>query len=295
MIQMRYARYGMAGKAAMLAFGLAAIVLSSYDTLNEALDDVEKEHGKKDRPIPGQINFTQERLYPEGIAFDKWNGRFLVSSLTRGDIGTVAYDGTYQPFIQDSALGATIGLKIDEARRRVLVAVSNPSPGNVAGLGIYDLGTGSRLHLVNLLEAGSGQRNFANDITLDPQGNAYVTNSFSPIIYKVDRDGNASVFFHDDRFATAPGEFGFNGIAYHSNGYLIVAFSKENALYKITLDAPAQYDKIELDSPLQGPDGLLLSNDGRQLVVVNNAGAAEAGRVLVLHEQRQVGNRAAQR
>jgi sugar lactone lactonase YvrE len=270
----------MARKAAKLAFGLAAVLLSSCETLNDALDELEKEHGKKDRPIPGQINFTQERLYPEGVAFDKSNGQFLVTSLTRGTIGAVAYDGTYKPFIQDSALGATIGLKIDEARKRVLVAVSNPSLGNVASLGIYDLATGNRLHFVDLLQAGSGPRNFANDITLDPQGNAYVTNSLSPIKYKVDRDGNASVFFRNDRFATAPGEFGFNGIAYHPSGYLVVAFSKESALYKIPLNDPDGYGKIELDAPLGGPDGLLLSKDGKQLVVVNNAGGTEAGRVL---------------
>ncbi len=280
MIQSRYARYGMVRKAAMLALGLATVLLSSCETINDALDDLEKEYGKDNQAIPGQINFTQERLYPEGIAFDKRNGRFLVTSLTRGDIGAVAYDGTYKPFIQDSALGATIGLKIDDARRRVLVAVSNPALGNVASLGIYDLGTGSRLHLVNLLEAGGGQRNFANDVALDPQGNAYVTNSFSPIIYKVDRDGNASVAFQNDQFATTPGQFGFNGIAYHNSGFLIVAFSRDNALYKIPLDDPSAFSKIELDAPLQNPDGLLLSQDGKQLVVVNNAGGAEAGRVL---------------
>lgn len=279
-MQTKYNRPGMVRKAAMLALGLAAVVLSSCETVNKALDELEKEHGKKDRAIPEQINFTQERLYPEGVAFDKGNGRFLVTSLTRGTIGAVAYDGTYKPFIQDSALQATIGIKVDEARKRVLVAVSNPALGNVAGLGIYDLRTGARLEFVNLLDAGGGPRNFANDVTLDPQGNAYVTNSFSPIIYKVDRNGNASVFFRDNRFTTAPGEFGFNGIAYHPGGYLIVAFSKENALYRIPVKEPGEYTKIELDAPLQGPDGLLLSNDGKQLVVVNNAGGAEAGRVL---------------
>jgi sugar lactone lactonase YvrE len=282
-------------KAAKLAFGLAAVLLSSCETLNDALDELEKEHGKKDRSIPEQINFTQERLYPEGVAFDKKNGRFLVTSLTRGTVGAVAYDGTYKPFIQDSALGATIGIKVDEARKRVLVAVSNPSLGNVASLGIYDLSTGNRLHFVNLLEAGSGPRNFANDITLDPQGNAYVTNSFSPIIYKVDRNGNASVFFRDEAFTTAPGEFGFNGIAYHPSGYLIVAFSKESALYRIPLNDPTESAKIQLDAPLQGPDGLLLSKDGKQLVVGQQRGGAEAGRVLSFVSDDKWGHRGTRR
>ncbi|HEX8529267.1 MAG TPA: hypothetical protein VF646_04570 [Cytophagales bacterium] len=270
-------------------FSLAAFSLAAALTFSCSSDVAEVEKAgraaetaakKAARDIPDQINFTRPFLYPEGIAFDRRNDRFLVSSVSTGTIGAVAYDGTYAPFIQDLALTATVGLTIDEARRRVLVAVSNPALGNVASLGIYDLNTGERIELVNLLEAGGGAANFANDVALDPQGNAYVTNSFSPIIYKVDRDGNASVFFQNNQFATAPGEFGFNGIAYHNSGFLIVAFSKENALYKIPLRDPSAFRKIELDAPLQSPDGLLLSQDGKQLVVVNNAGGSEAGRVL---------------
>jgi DNA-binding beta-propeller fold protein YncE len=278
MIQLRHTPFASVGKVAKLAFALAAVLLSSCETLNDAWDELEKD--KNNQPIPDQIAFTQDRLYPEGVALDEQNNRFLVSSVARGTVGAVAYNGTYTPFIQDPALRATIGLEIDKARRRVLVAVSNPALGNVASLGIYDLSTGSRLHFVNLIEAGGGPANFANDIALDPQGNAYVTNSFSPIIYKVDRDGNASVLFEDNRFATGPGQFGFNGIAYHPSGFLIVGFSKENALFKIPVNKPDNYSEIELDTPLTGPDGLMLSKDGKQLVVVNNAGGSEAGKVL---------------
>jgi hypothetical protein len=55
---------------------------------------------------------------------------------------------------------------------------------------------------------------FINDAALDRQGNTYVSNSFSPVIYKVDREGNASVFFQDAGFNLPSGEFGFNGIQY---------------------------------------------------------------------------------
>ncbi len=280
MIKLRHTPLAAARKSATLALGMAAALLSSCSSINDALEELQKEKDKNNQVIPGQIIINQEQLYPEGVALDQKNRRFLVSSLTRGTIGAVAYNGTYTPFIQDPALKATIGLKIDEARRRVLVAVSDPRMANVAGLGIYDLNTAERLHFVDLLQAGGGQRNFANDIATDPQGNAYVTNSFSPIIYKVDRDGNASVLLQENRFATNPGEFGFNGIVYDNNGFLIVAFSKENALFRIPVNNPSAYSRVELSTQLMGPDGLLLSKDGKQLVVVNNAGGAEAGKVL---------------
>lgn len=170
-----------------------------------------------------------------------------------------------------------------------MVAVSDPgagvktSPataGQLAALGIYNLSNGARIKFVNLGVLRPGMMHFANDITIDPQGNAYVTDSFSPIIYKVDVNGNASILFEDERFATQAGEFGFNGIAYHPSGYLIVAFSKENKLFKFPVTNPAAYSEVQLNTTLMSPDGLLLSNNGNQLIVVNNAGGVMPGKVM---------------
>lgn len=272
-------------KFSVLATGLCAafLVACSPDNALKEMDQTqaatEAAARKGSKTIPHRIDFTVPGLYPEGISLDEKNNRFLVTSLTTGNIGAVAFDGSYSVFSQEPVPGAAIGLEIDEARKRVLVAVSNPALGNVAQLAIYDLRTGELQQLVNLLEAGGGAANFANDIALDPQGNAYVTNSFSPIIYKVDRSGNVSVFFQNSDFATGPGGFGFNGIAYQNSGYLIVAFSAQNKLIRIPVDNPSTYTEVQLNAPLQGPDGLLLSKDGKQLVVVSNAGGSPAGRV----------------
>ncbi len=117
-------------------FSLTALALAAALTFSCSSDVAEVEKAgraaetaarKGTKEIPDQINFTRPLLYPEGIAFDRRNDRFLVSSVSTGTIGAVRYDGTYSPFIQDPALPATVGLTIDEARRRVLVAVSNPA------------------------------------------------------------------------------------------------------------------------------------------------------------------------
>jgi sugar lactone lactonase YvrE len=269
----------------LLAAGLCAFSLFSCNpdaplrevSQNQPVTEAGAKKGSK--AIPDRIDFTVPSLYPEGISLDDKNNRFLVTSLTTGNIGAVAFDGTYSVFSQEPVPGAAIGLEIDEARKRVLVAVSNPALGNVAQLAVYDLRTGELLQLVNLLEAGGGTTNFANDIALDPQGNAYVTNSFSPVIYKVDPSGNVSVFFENSEFATRPGQFGFNGIAYQNSGFLIVGFSAQNKLIRIPVNNPSAYTEVQLDAPVQGPDGLLVSKDGKQLVVVSNAGGSAAGRV----------------
>jgi len=270
-----------------LFLGLAVVSCSPDDVWDE-LEDVLDGLDKADK-IPEHITFTSPGLYPEGVDHDALHQRFLVSSLSQGTIGQVSYKGSYTPFIEDDRLVSTIGLRVDEMRGRVLVAGSDPggtpnsSPetaGQQALLGIYDLKSGEPLHLVDLGALRPGMPHFANDIALDERGNAYVTDSFSPIIYKVNPQGEAAVFFQNKAFATAPGEFGFNGIAYHPDGFLLVAYSATNEIYRIPVRDPSVIGKVELDTTLNGPDGLLLSQNGRQLVVVNNAGGQEAGRVL---------------
>jgi sugar lactone lactonase YvrE len=225
------------------------------------------------------INFTSPNLFPEGVAYDPFNQRFYVSSTTRGDIGIVTADGTYTPFITDETLTRTTGLELDEARKRLLVS---HAPN---GIGAYDSNTGERIFYTNLTALLPGAPIFINDITIDPQGNAYVTNSLSPVIYKVDPYGNATIFFQDAAFATGPGQFGFNGIVYDNRGYLLAAFTSTNQVVRIPVRDPETYAIVELNAPLQGPDGLLLSKDGKQLVVVNNAGGSAAGRVLTFTSQ----------
>jgi sugar lactone lactonase YvrE len=213
------------------------------------------------------ITFTQQNLFPEGVVYDKFNDRFYVSSTTRGDIGIVSADGSYTPFITDPALIGTTGLEIDEARK--LLYVSNSSDGTV---GIYNINTGERVNFIDLKPLLPGAPVFINDIALDPQGNAYVTNSRTPVIYKISTDGVASIFYQDAAFATTG--FGFNGIEYgnQNGGYLLVAHIANNQVIKFPVAAPSDYNVVALNAMLAGPDGLLLSKNGKDLVVVNNAG-----------------------
>ena len=283
------ASYFLRKKAFIPAFVI--LCLFSSCTNNRLLDELESifQSPEKKTAIPDKINFSKEALYPEGVSHDAKGQRFLVSSLRFGTIGSVSYTGEYTPLVEDADLISTIGIKVDEPRNRVLVAVSDPgaglktSPataGQLAAVGIYNLANGNRMHFVNLGALRPNKMHFANDITLDPQGNAYISDSFSPIIYKVDVNGNATVLYEDDRFATQPGEFGFNGIVYHPSGYLIVAFSKENKVYKFPINNPSSYSEVQLNTTLMGPDGLLLSNNGKQLIVVNNAGGVMPGKVM---------------
>jgi sugar lactone lactonase YvrE len=234
---------------------------------------------------PVTINFTQSDLFPEGLVFDPLHKRFYVSSTSRGHIGIVTPAGTYTPFITDEVLTRTTGLEVDKARQRLLVS-NAPN-----GLGAYHLNSGARIFYTDLAALLPGAPVFINDVALDAEGRAYVTNSQSPVIYRVDRQGQATIFFQDSAFGTAAGGFGFNGIEYDERGFLLVSFVSRNQVVKIPVDQPANYAIVQLDATLNRPDGLLLSKDGKQLVVANNAGGSDAGQVLsfISHDAWQSG------
>ena len=218
------------------------------------------------------IHFNAPFVFPEGMVYDPSTDRFLVSSIAQGMIGAVSREGVYSPFIQDADLASTAGMEIDKAQKRLLVTNSNIG-GTLAQLAIYDLNTKARLFLVNLAAvANDGAPHLANDVAIDQQGNAYVTDSYAGIIYRIDRFGNASIFYQNPAFTPAPGGFGFNGIEYSNSeqGYLLVAHSALNQVLKIPVNNPSDFTTVQLNTPIISPDGLLLSKNGKELIIVNN-------------------------
>ena len=265
-------------------FYLSALALFfvSCEQLDVVLHNAGKDRSDK---LPQEVIINEPALFPEGVAYDPYSNHFLVSSVTRGTIGTVDDQGNYEIFVEDDDFVTTLGLEVDEHRQRLLVCVADANTGSVAALGSYDLRSGERLFLADLTPvAGDAAAYLANDVAVDPYGNAYVTDSFLPIIYKVDQRGEASVFLRDEAFQpSAPGAIGLNGIAYHPDGYLIAAFSETATLYKIPVDSPANFTAIDVQAgAVTTPDGLSFSKDYQSLEVVNNERGGDNGRVTVI-------------
>jgi sugar lactone lactonase YvrE len=248
-----------------------------------------KKDGDVATSLPDAVSFTQAGLYPEGTQYDDQRGQFLVSSQTAGRIGQVNDAGTYSTFADDARLISTIGLRLDAARTRLLVAVSDPgyntsrttadTKGKLAALAIFNSNTGARTGYVDLgafTPAGGTTypAHFANDIAVDGAGNAYVTDSFAPIIYRVDAQGTVTRFLENAALAAPTGKFGLNGIVYHPGGYLIVAKSDEGALLKVPLANPGAFTRVALPTglSLSGDDGLQLLDNTTLLAVCNAQG-----------------------
>lgn len=114
-----------------------------------------------------------------------------------------------------------------------------------------------------------GGAHFANDMAVDGEGNAYVTDSFAPIIYKVDAQGRASVSLEDSRLTAPAGNFGLNGIVFHPDGYLLVAKYDEGILYKVPLANPSAFTRVAANTAFTSADGLLLYDNNTLLIATN--------------------------
>jgi sugar lactone lactonase YvrE len=228
--------------------------------------------------MPTEITFEVpaelQGLQPEGIEYDPASGRFLFGSLSYGTIHSLKVDEagevTLDVFTEDEAFEATVGLEVDKTNNRLLVANSG-ADAFMAGkggamLGAYDLETGEQIYMVNLGALYESKTHFANDVTVDAEGNAYVTDSFAPVIYKVTPEGEASVLVEDEQLS-AP-FIGGNGIVAHPDGYLLVAVGGSQSVYKVTLGDEVAVTPVELSLAF-GADGIILAEDGTLYAVAN--------------------------
>lgn len=231
--------------------------------------------------LPDLISIASPGLYPEGIEWDAAHERFLVSSLTQGGIFEVRADGEPVRFITDEQIPSSVGIQIDAAHNRLLVVSSDtrlfldPTLPSFAALAAYDLETGERLFLTDLAAVTEFHPNVANDVAVDADGNAYVTDTFAPVIYRVDMEGQASIFVQDDRLS-GQGAAGMNGIDYHPDGFLLVPMMLGQGFYKIPVSDPSAMTAVEIDQPIVGADGVILTDDGRLIIVSGQTGTVIA-------------------
>ncbi|WP_324677128.1 hypothetical protein [Hymenobacter sp. GOD-10R] len=230
------------------------------------------------------VTQKEQALYPEGVQFDAQNNCFVVGSQTFGTIGRVSDYNTYQAFINDTSLISSVGVNVDRASGRLLVAVGDLGYNTTrstartlrktARVVIFDNNTGARLRYLALDSLFQRfQPHYANDIALDGAGTAYVTDSFSPVIYRINSQNAASIFKQDALLApSGPGVIGLNGIAYNTKGFVVTVKSDTGTLLKIPVNGNGTggtITKITTDQDLTGGDGMQFQGDSTLLVVLN--------------------------
>lgn len=224
--------------------------------------------------IPDVITAERGGFIPEGIEYDRANGRFLTGSLAEGSIFEIGLDGSLTAVVTDPGLVSSVGIEVDEARDRILVANSDSAVfgGQVQGqamLGVYSLTTGERLAMADLaaeLDAGDDAAFFANDVAVADDGTAFITDTRQNVVYRVDTDYEPSVHY---AFSGVDG-MTLNGIEWHPDGYLIIADSGNGRFYKLATAAGSDADMIAVPEALPGADGIVWRADGALAVVQNS-------------------------
>lgn len=225
---------------------------------------------KEDEVITATKDFytlPDDRLFPEGIAYDAASGVFYTGSTISGNILRVNVStGETSLFSDGAAQGRSFctGMKLDSKGR---LWVCGGGEGKIYLLS--NQGYLIKTWDVKTLYSGL----FINDCIGDSEY-MYFTDSQTPKIYRAkvteDQPGDLEEWlsFTNEQIPYTTGT-NANGIEMTKDGkYLIVVVSTSGKLYRID-KATKAISEISLSTPVQSGDGLLL--DGNILYVSRNA------------------------
>jgi sugar lactone lactonase YvrE len=193
-------------------------------------------------------------LFPEGMAYARYNGRVYAGSVQRKIVWT---DKTrkLQDFVKpgEDNLAYVAGLHVDETRKQlwaVSTTFGNRSElsGAVQGLFKYDLATGRRIETFVAPNPSAG---YLNDVTVVPStGNAYVTNTLEGSVYSANK-GSSTL----DMFLPQGAVPGANGITVSDDDKTLFV-AGDFGIYRIDLKsnsrAPLQKASEIIDASIDG-------------------------------------------
>lgn len=212
--------------------------------------------------------------------WDDVNRRFLVSYMEGGIGEIVVSDNDHQTVIAERTVikeselsgNASLGIVIDRPRNRLVVASADVLGNLFSAVAAYDLTTWNRLFLTHLSGSGDGKA-FADDVAVDEEGNAYVTDAKQSKIWKVGVNGELLSIIKSPLFTFKEwyeNLIALNGIVYHPDGFLLVIHTVNGALYKInTKTEEVKLVKFVGGGSLRFGDGLELLDSSRLIVAGN--------------------------
>lgn len=124
------------------------------------------------------------------------------------------------------------------------------------------------------------EKSFADDVAVDSEGNAYVTDARAGKLWKVGADGKLLKVIENPILTQKKWYkkiVQLNGIVYHPNGYLLVIHTFSGNLYKIKI---GEKEEIKLVSVAEGSlkfgDGLDLLSPTKLVVASNPSKLVES-------------------
>jgi len=228
-------------------------------------------------PLLDEYVLMDEALVPESGIFDPTSRSFFVGSATQGSITQVEADGTESVLFSapPGETWGTFGITVDDAARRLWVCARRTDV-MVDEIWVFDLVSGDRDLVFDLTDVAEDST--CNDVAVDGNGLAYVSDSENPRVYRADADDETAVVWADDPLLSPneTGTFGGNGIAVtEDDGYVIVSKTGPSSpprLLRIALDDASSIDEVVTTPALEGfADGMAFL-DGALYVAMVAAG-----------------------
>ncbi|KAG4995784.1 hypothetical protein JHK84_026840 [Glycine max] len=240
------------------------------------------------QPATHVYHYHSSGWFRECAKWDSHHRRFIVSFF-EGGLGQVklpekdSESSSSSPpleevtVVRDAHLAgnASLGIAIDPPRNRVLVVNADVIGNRYGALAAYDLSTWNRLFLTQL-SSPSDEKSFADDVAVDAEGNAYVTDIKGNKIWKVGVEGKLISIIRNPLFSAKEwykNLVGLNGIVYHPDGFLIVIHTFSGNLFKIDLTKGEEVKIIKVKGgTLSFGDGLELLSPTKLVVAGNPSG-----------------------
>jgi len=233
-----------------------------------------------------------DNSHPESITSTS-GGTLYVGSYNHGGVTKIAPSGKPEQLVKPGAAGSrsTLGVLADERSGTLYVCsndisrlgIAGPSDTKGAWLKTFDLETGSPKGSFALSDPNS----YCNDIAIDKDGTAFVSDSSAPTIYRL-RPGGATLetFLTDQKLAPAKYGDGLDGIAIGADGNLYVTTFLPAKLFRVSINHGNAGTVTELkpSRPLDRADALRAHGGGFLLI----EGTGKLDKVVVKGDQAEI-------
>ncbi|MFI9848720.1 hypothetical protein ACIHFD_67820 [Nonomuraea sp. NPDC051941] len=237
------------------------------------------------RPAAPTVEAKGPGVFPHSADYYPGSRKFVTGSLAHSTISSVDQKGRVRTIIEDRKLVSVQAVRVDSKGNRILAGnvdygtADRSAPATkfkVAGVAAYAIGSGRRLWYADLNKvANDDKQHLVSDVTIAPDGTAYAVDQLSSTIFRIDRNGKASVLVSHKLLAgnvDVPNflnNVGMSAVAWMPGNLLIVA-KADGSLVRVPVDSPKKAVKVKLSKNLSALTAGIRVLPDKSLAVVSS-------------------------